>query len=70
MTIFLDLFKYYYSFKIGSVILLITIIFASLSFISPYEPDDKRVVKRNKPPSVEYILGTNSNGQDIFWMMT
>ena len=70
MTIFLDLFKYHYSFKIGSVILLITIIFASLSFISPYEPDDKRVVKRNKPPSVEYILGTNSNGQDIFWMMT
>jgi len=51
---------------LGSVILLITIIFASLSFISPYEPDDKRVVKRNKPPSVEYILVQTQTAKIFF----
>ena len=41
-----------------------------LSFFSPYEPDDKRAVPRNKPPSAEFILGTTSTGQDVFWMLT
>ncbi|MEZ4608255.1 MAG: ABC transporter permease [Deinococcales bacterium] len=25
---------------------------------------------RNEPPSVKYVLGTNSQGQDVFWMLT
>ncbi len=41
-----------------------------LSFFSPYAPDRMRVVPTNRPPSAEYILGTTSTGQDIFWMMT
>jgi peptide/nickel transport system permease protein len=41
-----------------------------LSFFSPYEPDDRRVVPRNEPPSQEYIFGTTSQGQDVFWMLT
>lgn len=41
-----------------------------LSFFSPYEPDDRRAVARNEPPSQEFILGTTSTGQDVFWMLT
>ena len=41
-----------------------------LSFFSPFESDDRRVVTRNKPPSQEFILGTTGNGQDGFWLLT
>ena len=41
-----------------------------LSFFSPFEPDDRRVVPRNKPPSAEFILGTTGSGQDGFWLLT
>ena len=70
MIIFIDLFKFSPSFRYGSVIILLVLIMVLLSFISPYEPDDKRAVPRNKPPSVEFILGTTSTGQDVFWMLT
>ncbi len=70
MIIFIDLFKFSPSFRYGSVIILLVLIMVLLSFISPYEPNDKRAVPRNKPPSVEFILGTTSTGQDVFWMLT
>jgi peptide/nickel transport system permease protein len=41
-----------------------------LSFFSPYEPDDRRVVPRNEPPSRHNILGTTALGQDVFWLLT
>jgi peptide/nickel transport system permease protein len=65
-----DLFRYSLSFRYGSVILLFAAILVILSFFSPYEPDDRRAVDRNEPPSAEYWLGTTSQGQDVFWMLT
>ena len=41
-----------------------------LSFFSPYPPNKRRAVKRNQPPSADFILGTSSQGQDVFWMLT
>jgi peptide/nickel transport system permease protein len=70
MTAARDLFRFSPSFRIGSLILLVVAIMLVLSFFSPYEPDVNRVVPRNKPPSLENIFGTNSNGQDVFWMTT
>ena len=70
MIIFLDLFKFSPSFRYGSIIIFLVLFMVLLSFFSPYEPDDKRAVPRNKPPSVEFILGTTSTGQDVFWMLT
>jgi len=55
---------------VGSLILVGVLIMVVLSFFSPYEPDDRRAVPRNKPPSADYILGTTSTGQDVFWMLT
>ena len=65
-----DLFRFSLSFRFGSVILMIVGILLLLSFFSPFESDDRRVVPRNKPPSAEFILGTTGNGQDGFWILT
>jgi peptide/nickel transport system permease protein len=65
-----DLFRFSPAFRFGAIILVAVLIMVALSFFSPYEPDVNRVVPRNKAPSAEYILGTNSNGQDVFWILT
>lgn len=70
MVIFRDLFRYSPSFRIGVILLSLALIMVALSFVSPYAPDDRRAVPRNRPPSQEYILGTTSTGQDVFWMLT
>jgi peptide/nickel transport system permease protein len=70
MVIVRDLFKYNASFRVGIVFFLIIVLVAALSFVSPYDPDKRRVVPKNRPPSGEYILGTNSLGQDVFWRLT
>ena len=57
-TIF-GLFRYSPSFRIGAIILLLVLTLLILSFFSPYPPDKRRVVPRNEPPSVEYVMGTN-----------
>ena len=65
-----DLFRYSPSFRYGAVILVTVLVFVILSFFSPYEPDQRRAVPRNEPPSAEFIMGTTSQGQDVFWMLT
>lgn len=70
MVIVRDLLKYNASFRIGSFLLLIIIVVAALSYVSPYAPTERRVVPKNQPPSLEYVLGTNSLGQDVFWQLT
>jgi peptide/nickel transport system permease protein len=65
-----DLFRFSPSFRFGAIILAVVLVLVVLSFFSPYEPDDRRAVARNEPPSFEYILGTTSQGQDVFWMLT
>lgn len=65
-----DLIRFSPSFRIGAFILLVVAIMVVLSYVSPYEPDDRRVVDRNEGPSQEFIFGTTSNGQDVFWMLT
>lgn len=64
-----DLFKDY-RFTFSFIVLLIIVIMALLSFFSPYDPTIWHVVPRDLPPSAEHILGTDSNGQDIFWQAT
>ena len=65
-----DLFRFSLSFRFGSIILIVVGIFIALSFFSPFESDDRRVVPRNEPPSGDFILGTTGNGQDGFWLLT
>ena len=71
LTTIRDLFKFSPSFRVGSLILLLVAVMVALSFFSPYEEDKlRRKVKRNQPPSADFIFGTTSQGQDGFWMTT
>ncbi len=69
MKVFRDLLRDYRFFW-GFWILVMMLIFASLSFFSPYDPGLWGEVPRDMRPSAEYWLGTDSNGQDIFWIAT
>jgi len=64
-----DLFRDY-RFTFSFVVLLTIVILALLSIFSPYDPTLWNVVPRDMKPSAEYWLGTDSNGQDIFWQAT
>ena len=57
-------------FAIGAAIMLVLIVLALLSFVSPYDPQEWRLVPRDLPPSAEHWLGTSSLGQDVFWQLT
>ena len=66
-----DLLKFSPSFRFGSLILLLLAVMVVLSFFSPYEQYKlRRKVKRNQPPSADFVFGTTSQGQDLFWTTT
>jgi peptide/nickel transport system permease protein len=69
MKVLRDLFRDY-RFCFSFIVLLIILILAFLSNFSPYDPTLWNVVPRDLKPSAEYLLGTDSNGQDIFWQAT
>lgn len=69
MKVFIDLLKDY-RFAFSFVVLMTILTMAVLSFFSPFDPTLWHVVPRDLPPSGEYWLGTDSNGQDIFWQAT
>lgn len=70
MAIIRDLFLFDLRFRAGFVILICLLLLIALSFFSPYGQTARRVAPRNRTPSTEHILGTNSLGQDIFWQLT
>jgi peptide/nickel transport system permease protein len=57
-------------FLFGFVVVLVMLVLALLSFVSPNDPRTWSVVPLDLPPSLEHLLGTNSMGQDVFWTMT
>jgi peptide/nickel transport system permease protein len=59
-----------YRFTFSFVVLVIIVILALLSAFSPYDPTLWNVVPKDMKPSAEYWLGTDANGQDIFWQAT
>lgn len=69
MQILRDLFRdYRFCFSFG--VLVIILVLALLSSFSPYDPTLWNVVPRDTKPSAQHVLGTDSNGQDIFWQAT
>ena len=67
MKVFRDLFRDY-RFAVSFCVLCALLIFACLSFFAPYDPTLWHVVPRDLRPSRQHLLGTDSNGQDIFWI--
>jgi peptide/nickel transport system permease protein len=69
MKVLRDLFKdYRFCFSFSALVIIL--ILAFLSIFSPYDPTLWNVVPRDLRPSAKYLLGTDSNGQDIFWQAT
>jgi peptide/nickel transport system permease protein len=64
-----DLFRDY-RFCFSFIVLVVVLILAFLSIFSPFDPTLWNVVPRDMKPSAEHWLGTDSNGQDIFWQAT
>ncbi len=69
MNVFKDLFRDY-RFGVSFIVLVIILILAFLSFFSPFDPTLWNVVPKDLKPSAEYLLGTDANGQDVFWQAT
>ena len=67
---FRDLLRTNWEFACGSALLLVVVVIALLSFVSPYPPLDVYVVAPDMPPSSDFWLGTTSRGQDVFWQLT
>jgi len=65
---FIFLYKNNFKFRLGFTLIMILFI---LGFaVSPFSPTSTRtwyVVPRDRPPSLEYLLGTSSMGRDVFW---
>jgi peptide/nickel transport system permease protein len=70
LRVFRDLFRYNRAFAIGAALFVFVLIIATMSFVSPYPPNDSFVVAPDLPPSLPHILGTTSRGQDVFWQLT
>ena len=71
LTTIRDLFKFSPSFRFGSFFLLLVAVMVILSFFSPFEEKGRhKGVKRNQAPSSQYIFGTTSQRQDVFWTTT
>jgi peptide/nickel transport system permease protein len=65
-----DLFRFSPGFRTGAIILLLLLALAVLSTRAPYAADERRVVPIDRPPSSQYLFGTTSLGQDVFWLTT
>jgi peptide/nickel transport system permease protein len=65
-----DLLRHNWEFSLGSLLLLLVLSVAGLSFFSPYPPLDVYVVAPDLPPSADHLLGTTSRGQDVFWQLS
>ncbi len=59
-----------YRFAVGFCVVSALIVTALLSFVSPVDPTVWFTAPRDLKPSWQYLLGTNSQGQDIFWQAT
>lgn len=46
------------------IVIVMMAVFAPL--IAPFDPIDQSIVNRLKPPSAEYLLGTDAFGRDVF----
>ena len=69
LTVIRDLLKHDGRFRVAFVFLLLTLILAALSLVSPYPPNRTFLVPQDMPPSMAHPFGTNSRGQDLLWWM-
>ncbi|MCX6042354.1 MAG: ABC transporter permease [Caldilinea sp.] len=69
LNVLRDLLKYDGRFRVAALFLLLTLLLAALSWISPQPPNKTYLVPPDVAPSLAYPFGTNSRGQDLLWWM-
>jgi len=68
---FLDIFRYNRSFRTGFIIMAIVLALGvGVGSFAPTDPRRWYTDPPNRPPSLEYPLGTTTNGQNVFWFLT
>ena len=65
-----DLFRHDDRFRFGFCVIVGIVSLALLNFLCPYNLSIWNAVPRDRPPSAKYLLGTTSQGQDVFWYAT
>ena len=70
LSILRDLLRHDRGFAAGVLLLALVLVYAGLSFVSPYSPLDSFVVPPDMPPGWPHVLGTTSRGQDVFWLLS
>ena len=70
INIIKDLYHHDTRFRFAFIFILGILVLSTLSFFSPFDPTTSFKVPIDASPSVQHPFGTNSRGQDIFWMMT
>lgn len=69
MKVLRDLFRDY-RFTVSFSVLVVLVGLGVLSLFSPVDPTEWGTFMRDMEPSAEHWLGTDANGQDIFWNAT
>ena len=65
-----DLIRHDKKFFLGIFILLIAFILSAITLITEYDPTTVDSILKDIPPGQEFLFGTNSLGQDLFWRMS
>jgi peptide/nickel transport system permease protein len=64
-----DLLRFDGRFRAGFIFILFILVMLVMSWFSPYDMGKTFQVSIDKPPSLKYIFGTNTRGQDVFYWM-
>jgi peptide/nickel transport system permease protein len=65
-----DLLRYNREFLVGSILVALVLGYAALHVFAPLPSGALYLLPPDMPPSAEYIFGTTSRGQDVFWQMS
>jgi len=68
---FLDVYKSIPAFRVGiAMFMALAILGMGVGAFSPFDPRRWYLVTPNLPPNPVHLLGTTTNGQDVFWLLT
>jgi peptide/nickel transport system permease protein len=65
-----DLFRHDMRFALGFCLIVGILFLAALYSLCPYDLEIWNTVPRDQKPSASHLLGTTSQGQDVFWYAT
>jgi peptide/nickel transport system permease protein len=65
-----DMLRYNREFLIGSILTVLVLGYAALHVFAPLPSNALYLLPPDMPPSADYVFGTTSRGQDVFWQMS